>query len=276
MLRKITFIIIDSIKKLLSLNKLRKNESKGFTSSLTTLNFLPYTTVTIPFSLGRTIRGVSFDKNLILDPFGMLCLGISKEVDEETLLENLSSKFNEEKDLSMADIIGIDKSFFQRYPAWAIAMPWEEISVEEMFKSYPESFYENRHSKGLYFEDKSRESIKKTMYSQLYAQNRLDQMKGLFESIKKIGITEKINLPKIIILIKDNEWRWVMGDGGNHRSYILSCLDNDLFSARVSAVINKNDVYNWYNVKNKAYTAKEAESIFDSYFNGSNVLRGLV
>ena len=102
MLRKITFIIIDSIKKLLSLNKLRKNASKGFTSSLTMLSFLPYTTVTIPFSLGRTIRGVSFDKNLILDPFGMLCLGISKEVDEETLLENLSSKFNEEKDLSMA------------------------------------------------------------------------------------------------------------------------------------------------------------------------------
>ena len=67
-----------------------------------------------------------------------------------------------------------------------------------------------------------------------------------------------------------------MGDGGNHRSYILSCLDNDFFNARVSAVINKNDVYNWYNVKNKTYTAKEAESIFDSYFNGSNVLRGLV
>lgn len=67
-----------------------------------------------------------------------------------------------------------------------------------------------------------------------------------------------------------------MGDGGNHRSYILSYLGYDFFEARISAIINKNDVASWHNVINGTYSVNEANEIFDSYFNGSKVFRGMV
>ena len=67
-----------------------------------------------------------------------------------------------------------------------------------------------------------------------------------------------------------------MGDGGNHRSYVLSCLGHKFFNARVSSIINKNEVNKWHNVINGTYSASDAESIFDSYFDGSKVHRGMV
>ncbi len=67
-----------------------------------------------------------------------------------------------------------------------------------------------------------------------------------------------------------------MGDGGNHRSYILSCLGHKFFSARVSSIIDKNNIQDWHNVRNGTYSINEAEFIFDSYFEGSKVFRGMV
>ena len=276
--KKIILHVIDSTKKVFFLDKLSKKNLQGFNSAFSKLRFLKHTKVKVPFSLGRTIRGVSFkNKNFTLDPYAKLCQDISNGVDDQIILINLLSEFNKEKDLSVADIFSFSgNTYLKKYPAWAIVMPWEEISIEDMFRNYPKNFYQNRKLKGLLFESRSRKSILQMMYSSTYAENRLNQMKKLYASIKRFGIKEKIELPKIKILVKDNEWRWVMGDGGNHRSYILSCLNNEFFEARVTKIIKKSDINNWYNVKNKTYSVTEAEHIFESYFDGSSVLRSLV
>ena len=67
-----------------------------------------------------------------------------------------------------------------------------------------------------------------------------------------------------------------MGESGNHRSYILSCLNHEFLTARINLVINKKDIRNWYNVKNGTYSVEDAEIIFDSYFDGINILRGII
>ena len=67
-----------------------------------------------------------------------------------------------------------------------------------------------------------------------------------------------------------------MGDGGNHRSYVMSCLSYEFFTARISQVIYRKDVYKWRNVKNGTYSVQEAEKVFDMYFEGSKVMRGIV
>ena len=64
-LKKAILIIIDLVKKTLNLEKLNQKESKGFNTSLTKLRLLSNTKVSVPFSLGRTVRGVSFDKNVM-------------------------------------------------------------------------------------------------------------------------------------------------------------------------------------------------------------------
>ena len=270
-------IFIDYLKKSLLLFNLSNKESNGYISLLSRLRFMPYTSVVVPFSLGRTIRGSSFDKNLMLDPYGKFCMDIFNGVDNKVIFKNLLKVFDKEKDLTAADIVHLrNNAKLKKYPAWAVVMPWEKLSIEEKFDSYPDIFYKNRSSKDLTFEDSSRLSIIETMYSKKSLESKVNQMKKLFKSIKCHGLKKNTSLPKINILIDANEWRWFMGDAGNHRSYICSCFDFELFESRVSSIINKREVNSWPNVINGTYSVKEAESIFDSYFDGYNVLRGIV
>ena len=276
-IKKVILFILDSIKKLLFLNNLNKNELNGFITPLTKFRLFPNTRVTVPYSLGRTVRGVSFDKNLKFDPAGRLSNDISTGLDDKKIANSLSTVIYEQKNMSAADIVNLSNNItLKKYPAWALVMPWEKLNIEEMFESYPRIFYKNRVHDGLIFEDKSRSSIIKTMYSPKYIENRVDQYKRLYDSIMLHGFIPDSNLPKINILIKGNEWRWFMGDGGNHRSYLLSCLDHKFFNARVSSVININEVNKWHNVKNGTYSSEDAENIFESYFDGSRVHRGMV
>ena len=275
--KKLILISIDFIKKYLFLCNFSPNEFSGFISTFTKFKFLPYTRVNVPFSLGRTIRGVSFDKNISLDPYGKLCKDVSNNLDYKIIYKNLLLSFEKERNLSAADIIHLRNNIkLRNYPAWAIVMPWEKISIEEKFNTYPEIFFRNRNSKGLTFENNSRQSIINEMHSLRSLESKINQMRKLYESLNKSFIIREINLPKINILIKDNEWRWFMGDEGNHRSYILSCIKYEFFNARVDSIINKNKSNNWYNVKNGTYSINDAEKIFDGFFHGSNVFRGVI
>ncbi len=276
-IKKLILILIDFIKKFIFFGNLDKKEFKGFLSKFSKFKFLPYTHVIVPFSLGRTIRGVSFGKNFTLDPYGKLCEDISNDVDYKIIYETLLISLKKEKNLNAADIINLRTDIkLKNYPAWAIVMPWEKINIEEKFETYPEIFFRNRNLKGLDFENNSRESILKEMHSSKSLESKIQQMKSLFESINNSYKIRRTNLPKINILIKDNEWRWFMGDDGNHRSYILSCINHNFLDARVDKIINKNNVKNWHNVKNGTYSINDAENIFDSFFHGSDVLRGII
>lgn len=277
-IKKIILTLIDFSKKSLFLLDLNENELKGFISKSSKLRFLPHTKIQVPFNLGRTIRGVSFKNNIMLDPNGKLCKNISDDVAENVLFDNISTILEKEKKHSAADIVGLKNNVnLKNYPAWAIVMPWEKLSIEDKFAKYPETFYENRLTKGFVFENKKRASIIKMMYTSEFAENRVNQMRELYKRIKRNGYFERdSNLPKINILIKDFEWRWFMGDGGNHRSYILSCLNHDYFTARINSIIDKSQVSDWHNVRNGTYSVSDAEDIFDSYFDGTNVLRGMV
>ena len=65
-----------------------------------------------------------------------------------------------------------------------------------------------------------------------------------------------------------------MGDSGNHRSFVCSGLAFETLEVRVSSIIYKNKVNSWPNVKNGTYSSVEAEYIFDSYFDGSDIVFG--
>ena len=275
--KKIILAIIDLMKSFFFLNNLNKNELQGLISPLTKLRVMPYSRVKVPYCLGRTVRGVSFDNNLTLDPAGRMCKDIFKGIDHAITQGNLLKVFDQQKDMSAADIVHLSNNVkLKNYPAWAIIMPWEKLNIEDIFESYPETFYKNRISQGLLFENNSRLYIIDTMYSPKFAQNRVNQMKRLYESIKCDGFIQDSNFPKINLLIKENEWRWFMGDAGNHRSYVFYFLGHKFFHARVNTIVNKKEVNNWHNVKNGTYSVEDAENIFDSYFDGCKTFRGMV
>ena len=275
-IKNIFLVVIDFIKKSLFLSNLSKVELQGIIKPLTRFRLMPYTKIKAPYFLGRTVRGISFNGNIIQDPAGRLCMDVCND-DYKTAVSNLSTVFDKQKDMSAGDIVNLSNNItLKKYPAWALVMPWEKLNAEEMFESYPEIFYKNRCKQGLIFEDKSRSSIIKIMYSPSFIENRANQMNKLYESIMRKGFVKDFNLPKINILVRENEWRWFMGDGGNHRSYILSFLGHKFFDARISSIIDIKDVDNWHNVKNGTYSVIEAQNIFESYFEGSRVHRGMV
>ena len=63
--KKIILAIIDLMKSLFFLSHLNQNELQGLISPLSKLRFMPYSRVRVPYYLGRTVRGVSFDNNLM-------------------------------------------------------------------------------------------------------------------------------------------------------------------------------------------------------------------
>ncbi len=275
--KKIILAIIDLMKSLFFLSHLNQNELQGLISPLSKLRFMPYSRVRVPYYLGRTVRGVSFDNNLMLDPAARMCKDIFENVDHAITKANLLKVFDQQKDMNAADIVHLSNNVkLKNYPAWAIVMPWEKLNIKDIFESYPETFYKNRTSQGLLFKENSRLSIIDVMYSPKFAENRVNQMKKLYKNIKYNGFIQDYNFPKINILIKENEWRWFMGDAGNHRSYVFYFLGHKSFNARVSTIINKKDVNNWHNVKNGIYSIEDAENIFDSYFDGCKTFRGMV
>ena len=79
-------------------------------------------------------------------------------------------------------------------------MPWENLNIKDMFENYPDIFFKNRRSRGLVFENNDRLSIIKVMYSSKFVENRVSQMKELFDSINSKGLIKDSNLPKINIL----------------------------------------------------------------------------
>lgn len=275
--KKIILAIIDLIKTLFLLSNLNKNESQGFISPLTKIRLTPYTKVRVPYCLGRTVRGLSFDENLELDPAARMCKDLFDDIDHSIIQDNLFKVFTQQKDMNAADIVNLNNNVkLKDYPAWAIVMPWEELNIEDVFKSFPETFYKNRISQGMLFEENSRLSIIDKMYTVEFARNRVEQMNTLCENLKYNGYVKDSNFPKINILINKNEWRWFMGDGGNHRSYVFYFFGHKFFNARVSNIINKKEVHNWHNVKNGTYSVEHAENIFDSYFDGCKAYRGMV
>tara|TARA_Y100001970_G_C14225445_1_gene855381 strand:- start:242 stop:1084 length:843 start_codon:yes stop_codon:yes gene_type:complete len=277
-IKKLFLKIIDFFKDLFNFSNLSENELNGYITPLTKIHFFPRTKVKVPFRLGRTIRGVSFNKNILLDPNGRLCKDISDGLESKVLYKNMAQILEKEKNCNAADIINLSNNkYLMNYPAWAIVLPWEKFNSEDKFKSYPKTFYVNRISKGFIFKNDTRKSIISMMYTSKFAENRVNQMKELFKRIDNDGyVSRDSDLPKINVLYKNGQWRWFMSDGGNHRSYILSCLNHELFTARIDSIINKNEVNDWHNVRNGIFSVSEAEDIFDSYFNGKKVLRGMV
>lgn len=268
-------IAFDFIKRFLLLCNLNKNESRGFITPLSRLRFMPFTKVIVPYSLGRTCRGLSFNENFIQDPYGKLWIDMFNGVDIKDATSDLMKKYKKEKDLRASDIVNLRNNVkLRKYPAWAFVLPWDKLSIEEKFESYPDSFYRNRSSNGLTFENRSRSSVIKTMYSLKSLESKVNQMQKIFENIKCNGFKKSSDLPNINVLVDENEWRWSMGDAGNHRAFVCSVLDFEKFEVRVSSIIYKKEVNSWKNVKNGTYSIEEAEYIFDSYFNGSDVAFG--
>ena len=127
---------INSFQKILKLNRLSAYELSG------NFNFLSYSKIfkrsilEVPFSLGRTIRGVAFEK-YELDPVS-LCLSRQDmfNFDEKIFARDLYDICVSENNKQVKDFININNKDILDFPVWAIAFPWEENGFFDLKEKY--------------------------------------------------------------------------------------------------------------------------------------------
>ena len=267
------------LKVILYLDKLNKNEESGKISKIIKFKFTPKSKINVPFLLGRSIRGLSFQGNLKKDPFGIFIKNIFQELDKDMNNEYLFSHLKKEKFFNAATIVGLKNNLnLAKYPSWALVMPWEKISIKKKYLLYKNQFITNRSEYVSNMKKQNNLNGEDFLYSYDYVNSQYFQTKQLLQSIKKNGLMSfKYNdAPKIFILIDNDEWRWCMSGEGNHRAYISSMLGNKSFQCIIEGIVDKKNISNCYNVRNGLYSTTEAKIIFDHYFLGDKCLRGFV
>ena len=271
--------ILNFLKVILYLDKLNKSEESGKISKITKFKFIPKSKINAPFFLGRSIRGLKFKGNLKKDPFGTFINNIFQEKDKDMNIEYLISHLKKEKIFNAATIVGVKNNLnLAKYPAWALVMPWEKISIKKKYLIYKKQFIINRSEYKRIKKKKDNFKSEDFLYSYDYVNSQYIQTRQLLESIKNKGLMSYTykNFPKIYILIDNNEWRWCMSGEGNHRAYISSILGNKSFQCIIEGIVDKKNISNCYNVRNGLYSTTEAKTIFNHFFSGDKCLRGLV
>ena len=263
--------LIHQSQETLKINKLSESEKHGTFQNTSFLKFFRGSVIEVPFSLGRTIRGSSFN-NIDLDPFSK-CLSNQDflNFDENRFSNELFDYYLIEKSKKVGDFIDIANREIQKLPSWAIAYPWEGLGFYDLQNYYLNLLAENRHD---HLESTKSLVLDNDTHSLDYAKSHGKQFKKLAIKITKEGFNKSFSRPKIYILKNTNNWRWLMAGDGNHRAYIMAALQHKTLPVQVSKVLDRSKAYNWPNVKNNEYSINEAQEIFDVVFDGNSCIRG--
>lgn len=263
--------IINKIQAGLHINVLSEDEEKGQLNGRSFLKLFKGSALMVPFSIGRTIRGVRFDKPK-LDPFS-ICL---EKQNIHAFNENIYAKdfcdiCDTETTSQVRDFINIiSNKEIASFPSWTIVYPWEENSFFDLKERYLKLLVNSRKK----FFESSIVDENQNLLSHPYAMSHGIQFNNLISKIIEEGFDDRYPRPRVFILKNQNNWRWVMGGNGNHRAHIIYSMKYTSLPVSVIKVVDKSKSSQWNNVLNGTYTKKEAEEIFDIVFRGETRIRG--
>ena len=256
------------LKSLFLLDKFNKYELAGQIKQFSNLKFIHRTQLNVPFSLGRSARGIAFGSELRKDPIFEIIYQASKKKDYNEIRDDFFEILKKESKLTTCDIVGLkNNKKLKRYPPWSYVLPWENTQIERKFEYYENSQRLKRKEKSIEYNFKNLTNDKNYLYSIEMAESQVMQSIRLLENISKCGYKTELGIPSFHILVKDKEWRWYMSQG-NHRAYILYLLNYDFLYGTVDSVIYKEKSHLWPNVKNGLFNLEEAELVFDYLFEG--------
>jgi hypothetical protein len=257
----------------LSLNKLNQDEVKGNFSKLLPLKLIKHSKHSLPFSLGRTIRGVQWE-NIHNDKMhSSLKSSINNNLfDEHSFSKALLQCYLRERHKSANYYLKIKNASLEQRPLWSLILPWEEIDFNYWLRNY-EGLIKSTHFLGERF---GHSSLDDPDLLQEISNSHAKKFNFLFDSISNFGFQGMFNRPKAIILMSDMGWRWVVGGNGNHRAYVMNIIGKKSFPVEIAQVVNIKEINSWFNVKSGLFGLSDAERIFWKFYNGDGPLRGLL
>lgn len=257
----------------LRLNNLDHIELSGTVSTYTHIKLLKHFVFELPFTLGRTIRGVDYSASALDIFLQALEKEKSRPFDLNHFSRLIADVYSDELGLLISDKIPITHgSLLGSLPLWAMSYPWELQSPFDKVNCYLSMVIANRSS---YF-PKSSLRADKHLDPDSFGMSHAIQFSNLLTSILDNGYQPSRSRPGVYILRSGKQWRWVMSGSGNHRSYILNHLGSQSLPAEIIGVINRNHLNQLPLVRQGVYTVRIAEHIFDSVFSGSTSLRGIM
>ena len=69
-----------------------------------------------------------------------------------------------------------------------------------------------------------------------------------------------------VLVDDENEFRWLVGHGGQHRAPVISAMGHKNITIRVWQVVERKDVAIWPNVQSGLFTEASALKVFDRIF----------
>lgn len=257
--------------KFVGCGRLTLAEKKGVYQTLTFLKFTRKNKLAIPFSLGRTIRGVSYrqkEQDAFLSGVGDLRDNIFCE---DKFLDVMLPALESERGKKIKDFLPeFGDRPWSNEPIWAFSYPWDTLNIEQKKDVYADLLLKNRQD---YVHDVL---ANLDVYDPKNFSTHGNQFRDLYSSIKQKGYIPKDNLPRVNVLVHKNEYRWVMSGDGNHRMYLLNALGEKTPKVEISLLIKRSRLPYFIKTFHHPYTIQDAEMIFDMVFEGKNCLRGLV
>jgi hypothetical protein len=270
-IKKIIIYMIRLILALFSLNKLSFAEQSGQYKTLSSLKFTRKNIIELPFDLGLTIRGVCFTVDRSESPDGFIrALRIKDRIiDEGHFLSTMISIFMKERDLSIGDFYnGINDVNVRKLPLYCFSYPWESLTIFERAKLYPSLVNENRRQ---FFD-----FIMDDLYDISHIRSHFIQFSQLFDSIVQNGLYKTQDPPKVYILKKGNQWKWIMSGNGNHRVYCAHLLGKKSVSVCIEAVIDVDRLDKISIRLGHKFSRQELYDIFNIVWQGKYCVRGMI
>ena len=253
------------------LNSLSSLEANGCLSMMTRFKFIKKNIIKLPYHRGLTIRGVSFNYMRCKSPDGFIrALEVEGDsINKDQFYSVLRSVYAEEKGLMISDFHnGVTNSNLRVKPIETFAFPWESKSIIEKEHSYKFDLMQNR---SCYLPNLSND-----VYDISHIDSHFIQFSTLYKSIMQHGFLLNNNPPKVFILVKGREWKWIMSGDGNHRAYCNHLLGARDLIATIQGVIDRNNIFIRSKRNGHQYSNSELEDLFDILWSGEYCVRGIL
>lgn len=227
-----------------------------------------------PFEIGRTSRGYTFGR-MSLDPFEQCVRLLVNGGTADSFSRQLTTHLEIESEKTCGQLLGIATEDLRlNLPIWNMVLPWDHESLERRGQKYRSRFFINRTAHGYPHKIGNETDLCVDLLS--YSQSQALQTQKLMSSIKKNGLLPSRNIPQVVVLMRENEWRWMMSDEGNHRAHILSALGHSSMRATIRAIVKSDHLEKLSNIKSGDFTPEQAIEIFNKAFYAIGPLRGLI
>ena len=144
----------------------------------------------------------------------------------------------------------------------------EQKSIIEKEHSYKFDLMQNRSG---YLSNLSND-----VYDISHIHSHFIQFSNLYKSIMQHGFLPNNNPPKVFILVKGKEWKWIMSGDGNHRAYCNHLSGSQDLIATIQGVIDRNNIIIRSNRNGHKYSNSELGDLFDILWSGEHCMRGIL